>query len=139
MRAFAIGARLSVTAGRTLTRLMNDDRESLTSTVQWMCFEQSNIDKVLGRARFLKAYPAFAKVTEFDFRTWHDAGHRALAVLEGELSNHPFLVGDRYSVADICLYGYVHTAEEGGFALGQFLAVSKWIARVAEQPRHIPQ
>lgn len=121
------------------TDLLLDDRETLTSTVQWMSFEQSNIDKILGRARFLKAYPHFAEVTEFDFSTWRDAGHRALGVMDRELVEHPYLVGDRYSVADICLYGYVHTADEGGFDLAQFPAVQAWVDRVANQPGHIPQ
>ena len=121
------------------TPLMPDGRMGRTGVVQWMCFEQWNIDRVLGRARFLKAYPAFAQVAAFDFETWHAAGHRALGVLEGELSARPFLVGDAYSVADICLYGYVHTAREGGFELDRFPAVCAWLARVAGQPGHIPQ
>jgi glutathione S-transferase len=39
------------------TPLMPDDRLAKARIVQWMCFEQSNVDKVLGRTRFLKRYP----------------------------------------------------------------------------------
>ncbi|MFO1015836.1 MAG: glutathione S-transferase family protein [Caulobacteraceae bacterium] len=121
------------------THLLSPDRETLTATVQWMCFEQSNIDKVLGRARFLRAYPDYAKVSAFDFATWHAAGHAALDVLEKELSDRRFLVGDRYSVADISLFGYVHTAAEGGFDLDRFPSVRAWLSRVTDQPGHISQ
>jgi glutathione S-transferase len=47
-------------------------------------------------------------------------------------------VGERYTVADIALYGYTNVAEEGGFELGRFPAVRAWLARVAAQPGHIP-
>jgi glutathione S-transferase len=58
-------------------------------------------------------------------------------VLDAELAAHPFLVCETYSAADICLYGYTHCAEEGGFDLTKFPAVAAWIARVRAQPRHI--
>ena len=67
------------------------------------------------------------------------AGHRALGVLNQELGERDFLVGGAFSVADICLYGYVHTAQEGGFDLDRFPAVCAWLARVAALPKHIPQ
>lgn len=121
------------------TWLMPHDRLGRTRTVQWMCFEQSRIDRVLGRARFLKAYPNFADVAPFDFATWHTAGHAALDVLEGELKTHAFLIGDAYSVADISLYAYVHSAREGGFDLDRFPAVRAWLGCVAAQPNHICQ
>jgi len=121
------------------TPLMPSDRLGRTRVVQWMCFEQSNIDRVLGRARFLRAYPEFAKVSTFDMETWHAVGHHALGVMDQELREKPFILGDSYSVADICLYGYVHTAEEGGFALARFPAVTAWLNRVAAQPGHVPQ
>jgi glutathione S-transferase len=94
---------------------------------------------VLGRARFLRAYPRFAKVAQFDVDTWHAAGHRALGVLDRELSERDYLVGATFSIADISLYGYVHTAGEGGFDLDRFPAVGKWLDRVATRPEHIPQ
>jgi glutathione S-transferase len=51
---------------------------------------------------------------------------------------HDWFAGGQYSVADIALYGYTHAAAEGGFDLDVYPAVSRWLARVREQPRHIP-
>lgn len=121
------------------TPLMPTGRLERTRVVQWLCFEQSNIDRVLGRARFLKAYPEFTTVAQFDVDTWHAAGHRALENLDQELSDHDFLVGEAFSIADISLYAYVHTAREGGFDLDRFPAVQAWLDRIAAQPGHIPQ
>jgi glutathione S-transferase len=121
------------------TALMPEDRLGRARVVQWMCFEQSNIDRVLGRARFLLANPDFRTTTPAEFAAWHATGHQALCVMEEELRERKFLVGDAYSAADICLYGYVHTGREGGFELDRFPAVVSWLARVASQPGHIPQ
>jgi len=38
--------------------------------------------------------------------------------MERHLAVKEFLVGERYSIADIALYAYTHMADEGGFDLG---------------------
>jgi glutathione S-transferase len=121
------------------TPLMPTDKMGRTQVIHWMCFEQSNIARVLGRARFLKANPNFRHATTAEFDQWHAAGHWALGVMDQHLLQYPFLIGDGYSAADICLYGYVHTGREGGFELDRFPAVVAWLRRVATQPKHIPQ
>ncbi len=120
------------------TGLMPTDRLERTRVLQWMSFEQSNIDKVLGRTRFLRAYPDFREVAEAEWAVWYEEGDRALAVLDQALDGRDFLVGSAYSAADICLYGYVHTAEEGGFDLGRYPRVGRWLEAVRGQPGHIP-
>jgi glutathione S-transferase len=119
------------------TKLMPEGPLARTRVLQWMMFEQSNIDKVLGRTRFLRSWPEFRETTQRDWDGWYEVGSNALAVMEAELAAHPFIVGDTYSAADICLYGYTHCAEEGGFDLSKFPAVSAWLARVRAQQRHI--
>ena len=119
------------------TAMMPADKLERARVIQWMNFEQSNIDKVLGRVRFLKAYPDFRKVAEAEWPVWRAEGDQALAVLEAELAGRAFLVGEAYSAADICLYGYVHTAQEGGFELARYPAVQAWLQRVRTQPGHI--
>lgn len=49
-----------------------------------------------------------------------------------------FLVGERYTIADIALYAYTHVAGEGGFDLSVYPAIAAWLERVASQPRHVP-
>ena len=58
--------------------------------------------------------------------------------MERRLADRPFLVADRYTIADIGLYAYTHVAGEGGFDLEPYPAVRAWLARVAAQPGHVP-
>lgn len=115
------------------TSLMPKDCLGKARVIQWMCFEQGSIDQVLGRTRFLKGYPGFIPTTQKDWDGWYATGYRALGVMNKELENHAFLIGDQYSAADICLYGYVHCAEEGGFSLEQYPNVVRWRSAVKER------
>jgi len=119
------------------TRLMPRDALEQARVLQWMFFEQSNIDQVLGRTRFLKKFPDFRKTTQADWDGWYAVGNHALGVLEQRLASRDYLVASRYTAADICLYGYVHSAEEGGFVLADFPHVERWLERVRSQDRHI--
>jgi glutathione S-transferase len=64
-------------------------------------------------------------------------GRAALGVMEAHLAKQPFFVAQTYTLADIALYAYTHVANEGGFDLTPYKAVSAWIERVASQPGYV--
>ncbi|MBV8217326.1 MAG: glutathione S-transferase C-terminal domain-containing protein, partial [Solirubrobacterales bacterium] len=83
-------------------------------------------------ARFWKI--AGITPSEADAEAKRRGGAAALTAIERHLSGgREFLVGDRYSIADISLYAYTHVAPEGGFELEGYPAVRSWLARVAAQ------
>jgi glutathione S-transferase len=69
---------------------------------------------------------------------WHAKGNAALGVMEGQLKKQDWFVGQTYSLADIALYAYTHCAEEGGFDLKKYPAVSAWLSRVAGTSGFVP-
>ena len=55
--------------------------------------------------------------------------------MEDRLAAHDWLVGDGPSLADICLYGYTHTAgTRGGFDMTRFPGINRWIGRISALP-----
>jgi glutathione S-transferase len=54
-------------------------------------------------------------------------GYAALARMEHELSSRRFLVGDRFSLADVALLAYTRVAHEGGFHLDGYASLRRWI------------
>jgi glutathione S-transferase len=104
--------------------------------LQWMFFEQYSHEPHIAVARFwlhvLGAPPSEEAQAE-KLRL----GYLALDALEQGLEDREFLVGDRYSIADIALYAYTHVAGEGGFDLGRYPAIRAWLPRVAGQPGHV--
>ncbi len=109
--------------------------------MQWLFFEQYSHEPYIATSRFLLHYksqdPAEIEQYRAVIEQKRAPGYAALAVLEHRLSDHPFLVGDRHSIADIALYAYTHVADEGGFELNRFPAILAWLTRVQAQPNHL--
>lgn len=120
------------------THLLPADRLSRARVLQWMCFEQTHVDGVISRARFRRQFPDAVPTRPEAFEAWWREGERALAVLEARLQAHPYLVDDRFTLADLTLYAYVHCAEEGGFDLRPFGALRAWFSRIEARPAHVP-
>jgi len=59
-------------------------------------------------------------------------GNAALARMELQLKETPFLVGDTLSLADIALVAYTRKADLGGYNLRDYPAVRGWVIRVEE-------
>jgi glutathione S-transferase len=87
--------------------------------------------------RFWVAYSG-APPTDDQIEAKRRTGYAALDAMEGHLSERAFLVGERYTIADISLYAYTHVADEGGFDLAGHPAIRAWLDRVAAQPGHVP-
>jgi glutathione S-transferase len=122
------------------TKLVPDDRWGRAEALQWMFFEQYSHEPYIAVARFWLAY---APKSELDKKRhlvgeWHEKGNAALAVMETHLSHRDWFAGGRYSIADIALYGYTHSATEGGFDLTRYPNVTAWLTRVASTPGYVP-
>lgn len=120
------------------THLLPADRLLRTRVLQWMCFEQTHVDGVISRARFRRLYPHVIATRDEEFEAWWAEGKRALAVVEQQLSQADYLVGQGFSIADICVFGYVHRASEGGFDMQPYPAIAAWCQRVQARPAFIP-
>ena len=107
--------------------------------MQWLCFEQYSLEPHIGSARFwltsLQKTPE--ELGERLIRAQTE-GRAALAVLESGLTGTEFLVGGRFSLADISLYAYTHVAADALLDLEPYPAIRAWLGRVAAQPRHAP-
>lgn len=106
---------------------------------QWLFFEQYSHEPYVAVRKALLTFPErAAQATPERLAATLADGNKALAVMERQLSQTAFLVGEAYSIADIALYAYTHMADRGGFDLPAFPAVSAWLDRVADHPGHVP-
>lgn len=120
------------------TPLLPNDRLARARVLAWMCFEQTHVDGVISRARFRRRFPDVIPTRPEEFEAWWRDGARAQQVLEDHLAKHPFLVEDRFTIADIALYAYVHRAEEGGFSLERYSHLREWFHRIEARPAYLP-
>jgi len=120
------------------TEYVPTDPYERAQVLQWMFFEQYSHEPQIAVARFWLAYADDPDRYADQLPERHAGGYRALDAMEGHLASRTFLVGERYSIADIALYAYTHVAEEGGFDLSGYPAINAWLERVAAQPGHVP-
>lgn len=118
--------------------LLPDERYAHAKVLEWLFFEQYSHEPYIATVRFWVKF--LGKGAE-----WHDKiaaarekGHAALGVMEGQLARTPFLAGHSYTIADIALYAYTHVANEGGYELERYPALSDWLKRLEQQPRFRP-
>jgi glutathione S-transferase len=120
------------------TQYLPDNDLARARVLQWMFFEQYEVEPSLAVARFwvsiLGERERYAAELEAKWR----AGNRALGALDEHLTEREWLAGEAYSIADISLYAYTHVADQGGFDLDPYPAVRAWLNRVSGTPGHIP-
>jgi glutathione S-transferase len=120
------------------TRFVPEDPYERAQVLQWMFYEQYDLEPALAVVRFWVAYSGRADEFADRLPERMRAGRRVLATLEQRFADHPYAVRDSLTLADIALYGYTHVAEEGGFELEPYPAVRTWLERVAAEPGHVP-
>jgi glutathione S-transferase len=117
------------------TQFVPEDRYERAQVLQWQFFEQYDHEPNIAVARFWAEFDV--DHSEADAEARRRGGEKALAAMERHLSDHEYLVGGRYTIADISLYAYTHVAPEGGFSLEPYPAIRAWLERVAAQPGHV--
>jgi glutathione S-transferase len=118
------------------TQHVPEDRYERAQVLQWMFFEQYSHEPNIAVVRFWVAF-SDAPPADAEVEARRRAGYTALEAMERHLAERRFLVGERYTIADIALYAYTHLAPEGGFDLAPFPAIRAWLDRVAAQPGHV--
>ncbi|HKX06554.1 MAG TPA: glutathione S-transferase family protein [Stellaceae bacterium] len=119
------------------TPFLSEDAVTRAQTLQWLFFEQYSHEPYIAVMQFLVTYPDAPDQRRAIIEFLTERGRQALAVMETHLATRQFFVGDGYSIADIALYAYTHTARKGGFDLDAYPRVGAWLERVRAQPRHV--
>ncbi|MGF1566690.1 MAG: glutathione S-transferase family protein [Nodosilinea sp.] len=115
------------------------DRLAQAQILSWMFFEQYSHEPNIATSRFWRAYvPSLNAYQEAALPYKQDQGYAALGVMEQHLATHRYFGQDQYTIADIALYAYTHVAPEGGFNLGLFPHIQRWLQDVAAQPGYVP-
>ena len=121
--------------------LVPEDRFDRAEMLRWLFWEQYNHEPNVATLRFWYGWIGEANWSDLqraNFPAKRAAGEAALALMDERLGQTDWLVGGRFTLADIILYAYTHVAEGGGFTLSRYPAVRAWLGRVAAQSGHIP-
>ena len=117
--------------------LASNDAFKQAKILQWQFFEQYSHEPYIAVARFIAKYLGLPDDKKDEFKSKQAGGHKALGVMEEQLSKSNYLVGNALTIADISLYGYTHVAHEGGFDLAHYPAIQRWIKRIQSHEQYV--
>ncbi|MFN3348613.1 glutathione S-transferase family protein [Pseudorhodoplanes sp.] len=128
------GVILTYLADKTGTFAPRGEDERLEA-LRWIIFDNQKLNGYLGPYRFLRnfAKPAGDPAAMAFLKGRID---NSLGILEKRLARAPFVLGDRPTIADISLVGYLYyPAEEFGFDIpATYPNIAAWLERMKALP-----
>jgi glutathione S-transferase len=118
------------------TRYLPDDPLARAQVLRWLIIEQTDVIPTIGGLRF-RLLTGRLRAADPEARRRHERAQRVLDLMDEHLSGREFLAADRYTIAEVANYAYVHVAADAGLDLTRFPAVAAWLARVEAQPGFI--
>ncbi|UVK46387.1 glutathione S-transferase family protein [Mesorhizobium sp. AR07] len=113
------------------TSFLPADRYMRSKVMQWLFFEQYNVEPVIGSLRFWTLTGRLER-NQGMVAGKREAGARTLAAINRSLADTPFLVGEDLTIADIAVHAYSHRAGDCGFLLTDYPALMAWTGRVRD-------
>lgn len=119
------------------TSFLPQSRWDRAKVLQWMFFEQYSHEPYIATARYIKKYLGLPKEREAEYHGKQEGGHKALAIMNEQLSRQNYLVGENITIADIALYAYTQVAHEGGFDLAGYPHILRWFKDIEKLPSFV--
>jgi len=116
------------------TPYLPDDRFLRARVLQWLSFENDYLQSSIATLRHWTLTGKRARRPRELIEMKVNASLKVLGVLDRELAANAFLVGGRYSIADMACFAYTHLAADADLPLATYRNVVRWIERVREQP-----
>jgi glutathione S-transferase len=119
----------------TLGRYGAADAAERREILRWLLWDNHKLTSYTATYRFLRTFtkdpdPAVQKFLRTRAET-------AWAMLEGHLATRRYVVGDRLTIADLSLCGYLFWPEEIGVDWNAYPSIRDWLERIREEPRWV--
>lgn len=111
------------------TDWLPDTAEGAARVQRWLSVASGEIAFGPAAARMIALFGDPRHADECNARA-----HRVLALVDAELANRAWLVGDHATIADVALYSYIARADEGHVELSSYSHVNTWLRRVEALP-----
>ena len=129
------GAILTYLAEKT-GRFGGRDEDEKLEILRWILFDNHKFTSYFATLRFLVGIQKTGEtpVTEF----LRGRAQTAFGIVEKHLAGRDFLLGDRPTIADISMVGYLYYTEETGLDRAPCPSITGWAKRIAALPGWAP-
>jgi len=110
-----------------------DDAAERREILRWMFFDNHKLTSYTATLRFMRSFAKGADPAVVAFLSGRAEG--AYGVLNTHLTGRRYVVGDRLTIADISLCGYLFWPDELRVDWNEFPHIRDWLARIRALPR----
>ena len=126
----AIQDYISTKSGKLGPHSANERREIM----RWILWDNHKLSSQAGTTRFLMNFLPEAKRPQEVIAFMQGRLKAAYKVLDAELADHDYLVGERLTIADLACCGYLFYPEPFGFDRADWPHIDAWLDRIAATP-----
>ena len=101
---------------------------------QWSFWVMTEIEKPLLNALFARTGMMGSKKDEAQAMKYFEELRRPLDVLNGHLAKNHYILGSRFTVADLNVASVLNWANAGRFVLADWPKVDAWLGKCADRP-----
>jgi glutathione S-transferase len=119
----------------TLGRFGPADAAERREILRWLLFDNHKLTSYTATCRFMRTFakdPEPAVQAEFRRRA-----ETAWSVLNVRLAGRRYVVGDRLTIADLSLCGYLYWPDEIGVDWNVYPSIRDWLERIRSEPRWV--
>ena len=118
------------------TPFLPEDPLERAEVVRWLVYEQTDVIPTMGGLRF-RLLVGRLTPDDPDAVRRKEGALEVLRLLDDYLATRDFFVGDRYTIADVAIYGYTHVAHEARIDMQPYTNLCAWFKRVEQQPGYV--
>ncbi|KAK3677052.1 hypothetical protein LTR78_003257 [Recurvomyces mirabilis] len=104
----------------------------LSQCEQWVAWQHGGLGPMQGQANHF--YRLAKERIPYPTQRYVGETERLYGILDSRLANHEYLVGEKYSIADIANFSWVNVAYFAGVQLHDFPNLYKWWERINARP-----
>jgi glutathione S-transferase len=134
---FAVQEGLAILA--YLTRHYDPDHKfsftdplDISRAEQWMAWQHGGLGPMQGQANHFNRFTK--ERIPYGMQRYTGETERLVGILDSHLKTQDYLVGNKYSIADIASFGWVNILNFSGVDIDQFPNLKKWWQRINERP-----
>lgn len=128
---FESGAILLYLAAKTGKFLPKSDRQKF-EVLQWLMFQMGSVGPMLGQAHHFRMY-APEKI-EYAVNRYTNEAKRLYGVMNQQLTQHRYIAGNSYSIADIAIFPWLRSWKNQGIDWADYPQLKAWFDKIADRP-----
>jgi glutathione S-transferase len=116
----------------TLKKFQGANEEERREILRWILWDNHKLTSYIATLRFFIQFMKTGEtpVTEF----LRGRAKSALKILDLHLSQKKYCVGEKLTIADLSMCGYLFWPEEYGVSWNDYPAIGAWLERIRAQP-----